>query len=56
MPGYAGQHPWPDFLLVMEGENKIRPACFYKRPMGTATSFFRPASTEQGGKKHPGFN
>lgn len=56
MLGYAGQHLWANFLMVMEGENKIRPACLCKRPMGTATSFFRPASAKQGGKKHPGFN
>ena len=52
----ASQHFGADFITIVEGENKIRPAIAGKCFVRTGLSFDFPAKTRQNSKQTLGFN
>ena len=52
----ACQHARPDFILIVKGENDIRPAKAGENLVRTAGfPLYRPADAEQGGQNSSGF-
>jgi hypothetical protein len=52
----ASHHFWADFVAIMEGENKIRPATTGKCLVRTGLPFDLPAKPQQRSEKALGFD
>lgn len=46
----SGEHARTDFLVVVEGEDEVRPVGSLERPMRSGLSFDSPSDPEKSGK------
>ena len=51
--GYPGERNGPDFHVVMECENVIRPSCSLQRAMGARLPFSAPPDPLEGSEDEP---
>ncbi len=56
MLGDSRQHLWSDFLAVMKGKHKIRPAGMFRNLVRTALAFNGPTGSQQRGKNDFGID
>ena len=50
----ALQHFWADLVAVVEGEEKVRPACALEQPVRAGTAGVLPANAQASGQHAPG--